>query len=200
MATVDPDFLMEPATYSDPDIAGGGFAHVNLTHPVAFIQWLLGLKPVRVQAQMFAPEHPLMDLHAAISVTYEGGCLVSFTGGVSPAAKERHQFRLHAYGAEGQLVADLEGDMLEVFRSDTGLVRYPVEAGEGIYECSEPVRRLLSAARGRSIDNRSGPELSADVVGILEAAYQSHTRGGRVSVPSWRELGSQPDAQERGQD
>src|SRR3954447_24014176 len=67
-------FEPDPRTWSDPQVAGGGYAHAQLSHSTGMLCLLTGLTPASVYALMSAPDAKV-DLYDAISVRFEGGAI-----------------------------------------------------------------------------------------------------------------------------
>src|SRR5207245_2150614 len=44
------------STWADPEIAGGGYGHAQLSHATGLLLWLTGLRAQEVYAQMTAPQ------------------------------------------------------------------------------------------------------------------------------------------------
>ena len=116
-------FEPDPKTWSDPDVAGGGYGHAQLSHATGMLFWLTGLAPQSVYALMSAPDSRV-DLYDALSVRFEGGAIgtVSGAGTVPPVGTAQYQVDIRIFGSEGLLMLDCERARLELRRHDGSLV------------------------------------------------------------------------------
>src|SRR5206468_2681157 len=112
-------FEPDPKTWADPNVAGGGYGHAQLSHATGLLAWLTGLVPESVFARMSAPAAPV-DLYDAISVRFAGGAIgtVSGAGTMPPSGMSGYQLDLRVFGDEGVLLLDLERARLELRRHD----------------------------------------------------------------------------------
>src|SRR5262245_23381531 len=83
-------FRPDPKTWADPQVAGGGYGHAQLSHSTGMLCWLTGLMPASVYALMSAPDAQV-DLYDALSVRFVGGAIgtVSGAGTLPPAGDAR---------------------------------------------------------------------------------------------------------------
>src|SRR2546423_3130006 len=72
-------FEPDPATWADPDVAGGGYGHAQLSHSTGMLFWLTGLRAPEVFALMTAPD-ARVDLYDALAVSFEGGSIGTISG------------------------------------------------------------------------------------------------------------------------
>ncbi|TLZ65066.1 MAG: Gfo/Idh/MocA family oxidoreductase [Methanobacteriota archaeon] len=137
--------------------------------------------PELVFALMSAPLDAKVELHDAISVRYTNGAIGTLGGGscYRGAANNRHQVYLRAIGSKGQLMVDLERNVLWRYRSPSDDVNVPLDQEAGLYDCRGPVDAVVLAGLGRPYSNNSPAELGARTVEILDAAYRS-AKGGRI--------------------
>jgi predicted dehydrogenase len=178
---VHPAFQMEAATYQDPKLAGGGFAHVNVTHALGMALWLTSLRGRSVFARMHASTGTGADLHDAMTVELDGGVIATVSGASAPDGADRHQLDIRVYGTEGQLHLDFERDLVSLVRGPRDQITVDLEEDEGRYDCSQPANVIVDLSKGRQgIENKSPAELGARVVEVLDAAYRS-ARDGNVA-------------------
>ena len=175
-------------TYGDPAISGGGQAIVQITHSAALLLFITGLMPVDVFAFM-ENKDLRVDLVDAIAVRFEGGCLgtIGSTGSTVRTQEELLEYRI--YGSGGHILLDLAASEMGLYRADGSVVLNPTEprpAGpwtySSVYPEDAPVNNLVDVILGRD-ENRSPPQLGADVVRLLEAAYTSARTGLREAMP-----------------
>jgi predicted dehydrogenase len=174
----------EAATWTDPDVAGGGYGQAQLSHALAAALWLTGLRAERVYAAMYTPEAARVELDAAFTVAYRGGAIGSVTGASAHPGflGERDQLHIRVVGAEGQLDIDFERDSVALYRPDTGEHRLDLAPGAGAYDCVGPPTALVDLALGGDRANRSPAELGARTTELLAAAYRSVRSGGAERV------------------
>lgn len=175
-------------TYGDPALSGGGQAIVQITHSAALLLFMTGLKPMEVFA--FMENRDLrVDLVDALTVRFEGGCIgtIGSTGSSVSTQEELLEYRL--YGTNGHILFDLATSDVGLYRADGSVVHNPVAPTSSsattyssAYPEDAPVNNLVDLILGRG-ENGSTPQLGAEVVRLLEAAYTSARSGQCESVP-----------------
>ena len=156
-------------TYSEPAIAGGGQAQLQVTHSAALLLWLTDLQPREVAAFM-ADMDVKVDLCDAISVRFDGGAVgtLASTGGIPASQTAHQQLDYRIYGSQGDALLDLMVDEVPP------AMRYPQHATS---------RHLVDLVLGEGeVPNLSSGELGTRVVELLEAAYRSVAERRIVSV------------------
>jgi predicted dehydrogenase len=168
------DLLFGPtaSTWADPAIAGGGYAHAQLSHATGLLFWLTGLRAEEAFAQMAAPG-ARVDLYDAIAVRFAGGAIGTVSGAGSVPEGGSFQLDIRIFGDEGFLLLDVERERVEVRRHDGTVIHVPVTPGEGAYACDGPPNRFVDLILGRSERNDSPGEVAARSVELLDAAYRS---------------------------
>jgi predicted dehydrogenase len=176
-------FEPDPRTWSDPQIAGGGYGHAQLSHATGMLCWLTGLMPETVYAFMSAPEAKV-DLYDSISVRFEGGAIgtVSGAGTVPPGGVGSYQVDLRIFGQEGMLLLDCERARLELRRHDGQTDRMELAADAGAYSCEGPPANFVELILGKPTVNHSPGEAAMRSVLLLDAAYRSSSSGQVESV------------------
>jgi predicted dehydrogenase len=171
-------FEPDPRTWADPDVAGGGYAHAQLSHATGLLCWLTGLVPDSVYALMSAPG-ARVDLYDAISVRFAGGAIgtVSGAGTVPPGGMTAYQVDLRVFGAEGMLLLDCERARLELRRHDGQVRRVELEPQAGAYTCDGPPHNFVDLVLGKTAENFSPGESAMRSVLLLDAAYRSAASG-----------------------
>lgn len=173
-ALFDPD----PKTWADPEVAGGGYGHAQLSHSTGLLFWLTGLMPESVYALMTAPGGQV-DLYDALSVRFEGGAIgtVSGAGTVPPAGKAQYQVDLRIFGSEGLLMLDCERARLELRRHDGRGEQLDLAADAGDYTCDGPPNNFVDLVLGMTAVNWSPGATAMRSVLLLDAAYRSAASG-----------------------
>jgi len=169
-------------TYGDPALSGGGQAIVQITHSAALLLFMTGLVPVEVFAFM-ENKDLRVDLVDALAVCFKGGCIgtIGSTGSTARTQEELLEYRL--YGTDGHILMDLMTSDVGMFRGDGSVVRNPVAPTTSVatayaesYPEDAPVNNLVDVILRRDA-NLSPPQLGAEVVRLLEAAYESARTG-----------------------
>ncbi len=178
-----PIFQPDAATWADPVVAGGGYAHAQLSHATGLLFYLLPeLRAEQVFAFMSAPR-ARVDLFDAIAVRYRGGALGTVGGaGAIPRGLKFH-LDLRIFGREGMLLLDIERERLELRREDGADRALPIDPGEGAYRCDGPPHRFVDLIRGLTTENPSDAAVGERSVGLIDAAYRSALSGQPERVP-----------------
>lgn len=168
----------EQATWTDPRLAGGGYAQAQLTHALGVGLWLTGARTESGFAKMSAPLNAPVELHDAIVYGFENGAIGVLSGGSGHLGfnDNRHAIQVRAIGSRGQFLVDLEREAVWLFRDGKEL-RLDIPAGEGAHDGAPPVDAILAAARGGDYINQAPAELGARVVEALDIAYRSAASG-----------------------
>ncbi len=171
-------FEPDPKTWSDPDVAGGGYGHAQLSHSTGMLFWLTGLMPESVYALMSAPG-ARVDLYDALSVRFEGGAIgtVSGAGTVPPSGAAQYQVDLRIFGTDGLLMLDCERARLELRRHRGPGERLELAPDAGAYQCDGPPNNFVDLVLGKSTINWSPGEAAMRSVLLLNAAYRSAAAG-----------------------
>jgi predicted dehydrogenase len=173
-------FEPDPKTWSDPVMAGGGYAQAQLSHSTGMLFWLTGLEPESVFAWM-ANGAAQVDLYDALSVRFVGGAIgtVSGAGTVPPFGKVPYQVDLRIFGSEGLLMLDCERARLELRRHDGSAESLALDPDAGAYSCDGPPHNFVDLVLGKMAINFAPGEAAMRSVCLLDAAYRS-ARSGQV--------------------
>jgi predicted dehydrogenase len=171
-------FEPDPRTWADPQVAGGGYGHAQLSHSTGMLCWLTGLVPQSVFALMSAPG-ARVDLYDALSVRFEGGAIASVSGaGTAPAAGVgSFQVDLRLFGSEGMLLLDCERARLELRRHDGRSEKMDLAPDAGAYTCDGPPANFVDLILAKTTVNHSPGEAAMRSVLLLDAAYRSAASG-----------------------
>ena len=175
-------FPPEPATWSDPLVAGGGYGQGQLTHALGLLFFLGGedLRPREVFAMMASPD-ARVDIHDALSVRFTNGAVGSIGGTARVPQHTGFQLEVRLFGPEGMLLVDVERERVDLRRHDGRDETLTIPAGAGDYECVTPVHRFIELIKGEPVANNSGPAVALRTVETLDAAYRS-AGSGRVEA------------------
>lgn len=184
-------FGPRPSTYSDRALAGGGQGQTQVTHSLACLLFLTGLRPVRVAAFMRGLDTEV-DVIDAFTIRFEGGAigtLGSFGATSPPTHTELLRYQVH--GDAGHLEFDVMAGRLSRW-NDTGSREFPSIPLTERYPLEQPATNLIEVALGRATSG-SPADLAQRVVETLHAAYLSADRDGMpVDIPMVRF--TQPEA------
>ncbi len=175
------------STWQAPE-HGGGFAYGQLSHSLAMMLWLTGLKPATVSAQSWGPGP--VDLVDAGALLVEGGAVASLSGAAAMPEGQRPFLRLVITGSEGVLDIAFDGDHCELRRHDGANRKLAIAPGQWAYRCDGPIQALIDLACGRG-ENCSPGEVGAATVSIIAAMLRSSKAGGRseyVEIPAGERL------------
>jgi predicted dehydrogenase len=176
-------------TYSNPEVAGGGQGHLQVTHLAGLMFWITGLRAAEVFA--FMEKYDLqVDLVDAIAVRFDNravGTLAS-SGNIAPdqqlAGGETNEIRV--YGTKGSIVINPIPGQLKIYSAHGDVQEFPQLSPEDSYPARATARNLADLILGGN--ETCGPgEIGAITVDLLDAAYQSAQSGKKVKLPS-REL------------
>jgi predicted dehydrogenase len=174
-------FEPEPSTWADPEIAGGGYGHAQVSHAAGMLCWLSGLRATSVYALMSAHEAKV-DLYDALSVRFAGGAIGTISGAGNVPTDRPFQVDLRLFGSEGMLLLDCERERMELRRHDGKHQVEEIEAGEGAYDCAGPPTNFVDLVLGQTQENSAPGTAALGAVEILDAAYRSAGSGQAEAV------------------
>jgi predicted dehydrogenase len=171
-------FAPDPATWSDPVVAGGGYGQGQLTHALGLLFFLAGpaLQAGEVFAMMSSPGAQV-DIYDALSVRFTNGAIGSVGGTARVPTDRTFQLEVRLFGREGIALVDVERERAEVHRFDGRRVAPAIPAGAGAYECIAPVHRFIELVKGEPVANNSDATIALRTVEVLDAAYRSAASG-----------------------
>ena len=160
-------------SYNSPEMLGGGLGHLNLTHGIAQLLYVSGLRAKRVQATM-ANLGRAVDMVNAFAVEFENGA-VGIVGGTGNAVNT-WRVSLAVYCEEGAYLSDSMAKFAVLRRKDGS----SEELGwKPFYETRYAnTFGFVDLLRGAASNPAPG-ELGLRVVEMLDAAYVSVREGGR---------------------
>jgi len=171
--------IADTRTYTDANLAGGGYSQTQLPHALA---WLLGLTDAEVD-EVYGlgtfPQDPRLDMHDAAVLRLRGGGIGVISGASyhHGAQGGRHQLEIRVFGDHGQIHVDLERDRLWLWRDDGVSIEADLPLDAGRYQCEGPPLALLDLILGRRIDNPASLTLGARTVETIAALASSMQTG-----------------------
>ncbi len=165
-------------SYSDPQVAGGGQGHLQVTHAAALLLWLTGLAATEVAAFMERFDVQV-DLCDAISVRFAGGTVgtIASTGGIPARQSGHQQLEYRIYGSEGYALLDPMSGSCTLHYQDGTSEALSVTPEADRYPREATSRHLVDLLLGKTTENRADGTVGLRVVELLEAAYQSAGSG-----------------------
>lgn len=173
--------LLPGGWFRDPEAAGGGAVMDHTVHVVDLVHWLTGERVDTVYADTATRFHdgPLEDVNL-LSMTLTDGTAFSLDGSWSKPEGWRFwgDATVELVGTAGTLAVNCFD---EILRSST------VEGGETeVFVGQDPTERLLRSFVA-AVCGKSAPDLATgtdgvEAVRVIEAAYESATRGHEVAV------------------
>ncbi len=167
-------------TYSNPELAGGGQGHLQVTHLAGLMFWVTGLRPVEVFA--FMEKFDLqVDLVDAIAIRFDNGAVGTLAsyGGTAPGQRQDHEIRI--YGTQGSIILTPIPGTLSIHYADGSIQEFPDLSPQESYPESATsgnfVDMIVSGA-----DTAAPGTLGAITVDLLDAAYRSAASGEKVVI------------------
>ncbi len=163
--------------YSDPALSGGGFGHLQLTHPLGVLFFVTELRVQRVHALM--SKHGLaVDLVNAVTVEFEAGALgtVGGTGNLGGGSGRRQTVQI--FCEHGSIDIDIVSGQTTIYRRDQAPEPIEPVVGEKDYRRSAPAHNLIDISLGFA-RNESPGTVGWRVVELLDAAYRSAQKDGQ---------------------
>jgi predicted dehydrogenase len=163
-------------TYSDPEVAGGGQAHLQITHSAALMFYLApGLRAEVVSAFM-NPLDTRVDVADAIAVRMNNGAVatVGSTGNIGKG--DSGIVEVHLHGSKGRLLVDaIAGTMF--MRLHGGTVEH-IEPSGPAYPARTPSQRFVDLILDGAKNEFPGESNGLYTVELLDAAYRSAAQNG----------------------
>jgi predicted dehydrogenase len=163
-------------TYSDPAVAGGGQAHLQITHSAALMFYLApGLRAHIVSAFM----HNLdanVDVADAIAVRMNNGAVatVGSTGNIGKG--DSGIVEVHLHGSKGRLLVDAISGVMYM-RLHSG-AEDRVESVRPPYPAHTPTKRFVETILDGGKNEFPGETNGLYTVELLDAAYRSAAQEG----------------------
>jgi predicted dehydrogenase len=173
-------FAPNPRTWSDP-LSGGGFANGQLTHALALMLWITGLRASQVFA-MVGRSQLGSDLYNSITCRFSDGAIGMLGGAGTVPRQSLFQVDVRIFGSKGMVLLDVERPRCEIHGNDGGSVFKDSGQVPGYYECVEPLKVFVGLIQCKSVENRSPAWLGKRVVDILDAALRSARTGRTESI------------------
>ena len=168
-------FRPPPSTWADPARAGG-YGWGQLVHALGLLFRVTDLEAEAVFAN--TGRSPAgVDYYDAAVVRFAGGATASMSGSSTVPKHRGFQIDLRIFGTEGMLLLDIERERLELCRRDGRDEIVALAAGDGAYECVEPLRVFVDICRGLHPENPATGIVGLRAVEVLEAMYRSAASG-----------------------
>lgn len=167
-------------TYSNPEIAGGGQGHLQVTHLAGLMFWVTGLRPAEVFA--FMEKFDLqVDLVDAIAIRFDNRAVgtLAADGGIAPG--QRQDLEIRIYGTKGSIILTPIPGQLSIHYADSEVRAFPDLSTPESYPESATSRNLVDMITVGAETPAPG-ELGAITVDLLDAAYRSAQTGRKVEV------------------
>ena len=174
-------FEPAPETWSDPVIAGGGYALAQMSHSAGLAFWLTGLEAESVVALTSAPTSKV-ELYDAFSVRFTGGAIGSFSGAGALPDNQQFQLDVRIFGTEGVMTIDCDRARLEVLRHDGNNFNMDLQPDAGEYFGGGPTANFADIVSGLSSTNWAPGWVGMRAVELIDAAYRSAESGSSASV------------------
>ena len=170
--------LFQPtaSTWADPEIAGGGYAHAQISHSSGMLFWLSDLRAQSTFSLMSAPQSRV-ELYDAIAVRFAGGAIGTVSGAGSVPLDQSFQVDLRIFGSEGMLLIDCERARTHLKRHDGKHYIEEVDPDAGGYECDGPPNNFVDLILAHTQTNSAPGEAAMRGVELLDAAYRSAVSG-----------------------
>jgi predicted dehydrogenase len=169
-------FEPDPRTWADPEVAGGGYGHAQISHSTGMLFWLTDLRASEVYALMSAPGSQV-ELYDALAVRFAGDAIGTISGAGTVPEDRPFQVDLRIFGSEGMLLLDCERARTEVRRHDGRHHVVEVAPDAGAYACDGPPNNFVDLILGKTDTNHAPGEAAMRSVELLDAAYQSAQSG-----------------------
>lgn len=175
----DAMFQPDRTTWQNPT-RGGGYAYGQLSHALALLFWISGLRArsARAAARRGATG---IDLHDAAILTFANGALGTVSGSCGIPEGRRFEIDIRLYGSAGELTLDLDRERLVLRRHDGADTMVPVAPGQWTYSCEGPTTALVELAQGRG-RNLSPGETGARTVEAIHAITAAAVGGGEAEI------------------
>jgi predicted dehydrogenase len=185
------DFQPAASTWADPS-RSGGYGWGQLCHALGLLFRVTDgadLVPAQVFALM-AESSTGVDMYDALSIRFASGATGAISGSGTVPKSRGFQVDLRLFGSEGMLLLDLEEgrERLEVRGREQATdaavsadTVFEMRAGEGAYECVEPVERFVDICLDRPTENDAPGEVGLRTAEVLDAGYRS-ARSGRLEA------------------
>lgn len=176
----------ESATWQD-ESHGGGYGHGQLTHSIALLFWLTGLRARSATCQMTKP-NSRVDMYDSAIVRFTNNALGSLSGAATLPDESPFQIEMRIFGEKGVLLFDTETgrERVTFWGHDGSRKQVEVSPGEADYACAEPVHTFVDLIQGRGL-NESPGVVAARSVELVDALYRSHKAGGKEMLVGGQE-------------
>lgn len=173
------------ATYSDPEVAGGGQIYAQVPHIAAYLTFLTGAWPSEVFAR-FHNDGAVLDIYDTLNLRMEDGMLVSIAS-TGATSLDRRDYEVRIFGTRGILFMDLWRGTMSLAPLAGGERRFPQLAADEVYPHQAPARNLIDSISDPAL-NQAPAILGLAAMEIVEAACQSARTGLNVPIPAEKDF------------
>jgi predicted dehydrogenase len=171
-------FRPDPRTWANPRTGGYGWG--QLVHMLGGLFYVADLTPLDVFAFVGGSELGA-DLYDAAVVRFADGATAAVSGAATVPPGSPFQVDIRLFGDEGMLLLDVERERLSLRRLDRENLDIAIAAGEGAYDCVEPVNRFVELCLGGQVENCADASVGLRSVEVVEAMLRS-AKSGRVEM------------------
>ena len=178
---VQADIYIAPdqASYSNPEISGGGQIYAQTSHPATILPFLLDDEPIQVFAHFDCADTEV-DVYNTINVKFQRGTTASLasTGnsGNSPRVLE-----MRVYGQSGMISMELFAGTMTYWDFDGEQQLYTDHSDEELYPRYAPANNLVDVVAGNSVNHAPG-RLGLLAMEIIDAACKSSLSDTNISL------------------
>ena len=161
-------FNPEPSTWSDPNIAKGGYGLAQMTHSIALVCFIANINPISV---FCIDSSNNIELHKTISVKCEDNLFATFTGS-STHLNTYDNCQITIFGEQGTLILNIGRNInLEIYKKDTKKFTYTKRKDK--LKLFGPTSNFIDMLINPNSTNWSDGELGLKTTLILDASYKS---------------------------
>lgn len=174
--TVGHLFRPDPTTWAEPARAGG-YGWGQLTHALGLLAYVaVELSPTEVTA-VTGSSPTGVDYYDAAIVRFSTGATGVISGAATVPKGSPFQLDIRLFGDEGMLLLDVERERLVLRRHDGGAETFPIPAGDGAPDGTEPAHRFIDLCLGRLAPAEVAAWAPVADIEILDALYRSAASG-----------------------
>ena len=175
-------FLSEKNTYVDPKTAGGGAVGTTMSHSLGLLIHILGDSFDWVTSSSY-PAGEALDYHESVSGQMKNGASVNMYCVSTFGSAPHVTWRFEAYGAKGDLRADLTSRQITFHGAIGDSWVQEFEDGGVSYKSYMPTALLIERARGNEIPAGCDSSIGQLVVDATDGIRENWRTGSRSKVP-----------------
>ena len=164
------------ATYSKPEVAGGGQGHLQITHSVSMMFHLAPGLRARVVSAFMNNLDCQVDVADAFAVQMENGAVATVGSTGNLGKGDGGIVEVHLHGSKGRLLADAISGLMHLRLHDGTEER--IEPTNPAYPGAEPSKRFVELILDGAPNFLPGNPNGWYTVELLDAAYRSAAQEG----------------------